>query len=87
VVTLANAQVISISSHFFGSRIGIVTENAAILLGNAAEASCAKGVRSLKNLVFQFVNGNARVVPSETGATQIETTEITVIATAIAECK
>ncbi len=87
-VSFAELKVISVDSRLFGSRIDIVVRNASALLGNSAEAQCPNGVLDLKNVTFQFVDGNSLVVKREGAPTRIETaTEITVIATALADCK
>jgi hypothetical protein len=84
----AETKVISVSDHLFGGRIEVVTRNMAAHLADNAEASCLNGVRSLKNVTFQYVDGDSIVVKSENAPSRIETaTEVTVIATALADCK
>lgn len=87
-VSFAEMKVISIDNRLFGSRIDTVIRNSAAFLGNSADAQCPNGVLSLKNVTFQVVDGNSGVVKSEGSPTRIETaSEVTVIATALADCK
>jgi hypothetical protein len=87
-ISFAETKVISVSDRLFGSRIDVVTRNVATQLGNSADAQCSNGVLSLKNVTFQYVDGDSRIVKSENAPTRIETaTEVTVIATALVDCK
>lgn len=83
----ADTQVITVSSRFFGSRIEVVTANAAVYLGERAIAACPNGVHRLRNMTFQYVDGDSRVVKNENSQTEIITATLTVIATALADCK
>ncbi|RYZ90739.1 MAG: hypothetical protein EOP06_07550 [Proteobacteria bacterium] len=87
-ISHAETKVISLDNRLFGSRIEVVLRNAAALLGNAAIAQCSNGVLGLRNVMFQVVDGSSRVFKSEGIPTRIETAaEVTVIATALADCK